>query len=210
MDIRLERYIDAALAEPSPAMAREISHAAGVPARPRLNAIDFLRGLVMIVMVLDHTRDFVGMRSVNPRDVHEPVLFLTRWITHFSALIFVFLAGTSAFLYGNRGRSSGELNRFLLTRGVWLVIVEMTLVRLGWTFSLSPDFLLFQVIWAISASMTALSGLVFLPRWSIGAFGLALVFGQNCSTESRPPISVRQDGSGCSCTNPACCIPPRA
>jgi uncharacterized membrane protein len=148
-------------------------------ARPRLDTLDFLRGLVMIVMVLDHARDFLGTSALNPRDVHEPVLFLTRWITHFCAPVFVFLAGVSAFLYGNRGRTTAELSGFLFTRGVWLVIVEVTLVRFAWTFSLAPDFILFQVIWVIGASMIVLAGLVFLPRLAVAAFALALIFGHN-------------------------------
>ena len=86
--------------------------------RPRLDGIDFLRGLVMAVMVLDHARDFFGGSSMNPRDVHDAGLFVTRWVTHFCAPIFVFLAGVSAFLYGNRGRTKPEVARFLLTREV--------------------------------------------------------------------------------------------
>jgi uncharacterized membrane protein len=151
----------------------------GVAARPRLDAIDFLRGLVMVVMVLDHARDFFGGSGFNPRDVHDPVLFLTRWITHFCAPVFVFLAGMSAFLYGNRGRSRAELATFLFTRGFWLVLIELTLVRLGWTFNLSYDFVIFQVIWVIGASMMLLAGLIFLPRWTIAAVALALIAGHN-------------------------------
>src|SRR5262245_8888529 len=83
--------------------------------RPRLDSIDLLRGLVMIVMALDHTRDFFAPSGMNPRDVAEPALFLTRWITHFCAPIFIFLAGVSAHLYGLRGRGTAELSRFLLT-----------------------------------------------------------------------------------------------
>jgi len=178
MDIALERHIESALPAEDP-MPAENEVAAAPHARPRLDGIDFLRGLVMVVMVLDHARDFLGVSSLNPRDVHEPVLFLTRWITHFCAPVFIFLAGMSAFLYAERGRTRAELGRFLLTRGIWLVIIEMTLVRFAWTFSLAPDFLLFQVIWAIGASMIVLSGLVFLPRSAIAAIGLVLVLGHN-------------------------------
>jgi uncharacterized membrane protein len=147
--------------------------------RPRLDAIDFVRGLVIVIMVLDHARDFLGGSALNPRDVHEPALFLTRWITHFCAPVFVFLAGVSAFLYGSRGRSTREVSWFLLTRGVWLVLIELTLVRLGWTFNLSYDFVIFQVIWAIGASMVVLSGLVFLRRWAIAALALLVIAGHN-------------------------------
>ena len=145
--------------------------AAAAQARVRLDSIDFLRGLVMILMVLDHTRDFVGTSAMNPRDVHEPVLFLTRWITHFCAPVFIFLAGASAFLYGTRGRSTRELSLYLFTRGLFLVVLEMTLVRLGWTFNLRYDFILLQVIWAIGASMVVLSALVHLPRRQSRASG---------------------------------------
>jgi uncharacterized membrane protein len=87
----------------------------------------------MAVMALDHTRDFFGSSDFNPRDVTEPALFLTRWITHFCAPTFIFLAGISAFLYG-RGKSTEELSRFLLIRGLWLILIDLTLIRFGWRF----------------------------------------------------------------------------
>jgi len=144
-------------------------------ARPRRDSIDLARGLVMVIMVLDHVRDFLGGSVVNPRDVGDSALFITRWITHFCAPTFVFLAGVSAFLFGHRGRSRGQISHFLLTRGLWLVVLELTVLRFAWTFSIWPDALNLQVIWAIGWSMVALSGLVFLPRWAIGAFGVVLI-----------------------------------
>jgi len=146
--------------------------------RSRLNSIDFLRGLVMIVMALDHTRDFFGAGGFNPRDVSEPTLFLTRWITHFCAPTFILLAGISAFLYGAERRTS-EVSRYLFTRGCWLVLIEFTVVRFGWTFSFKIDYLVLQVIFAIGVSMITLAALVHLPRWAIAAVGLVLIAGHN-------------------------------
>jgi uncharacterized membrane protein len=150
-----------------------------VAGRTRLDSIDLLRGLVMILMALDHTRDFFGTGGMNPRDVADPVLFLTRWITHYCAPIFIFLAGLSAYLYGARGRSIAEVSRFLLTRGFWLIVIEFTLVRLGWSFSLNLDFFVAQVIWVIGASMVVLAGLVWLPRWAIAVIALTMIAGHN-------------------------------
>lgn len=147
-----------------------------------MDGIDLLRGAVMVVMALDHCRDFVaaGGADMNPRDVNDPALFLTRWVTHFCAPVFVLLAGVSAYLYGSRGgRSTAEVARFLLTRGAWLILLELTVVRIGWTFSIRPDFIVLQVIWAIGASMIVLAGLIRLPRWAIVAFALTLIVGHN-------------------------------
>jgi uncharacterized membrane protein len=130
-------------------------------------------------MALDHTRDFFGASGPNPRDVADPALFLTRWITHYCAPVFIFLAGVSAYLYGARGRSTGEVSWFLLTRGLFLILVEFTIVRFGWTFNPGFSVLVAQVIWAIGASMVALAALIWLPRTAIAVFGLALIGGHN-------------------------------
>jgi uncharacterized membrane protein len=148
-------------------------------ARPRIDSIDLLRGLIMLLMALDHTRDFFGPSGMDVRNVADPGLFLTRWITHFCAPLFIFLAGTSAYLYGTRGRTVGEVSRFLLTRGLWLIVIEFTVVRLGWTFSFDLNFFVAQVIWAIGATMVALAALVYLPRWAIAAVALAMIGGHN-------------------------------
>src|SRR6476659_3235595 len=143
--------------------ARRSSLAAKSPsiagARPRLDSVDLLRGLVMAIMALDHTRDFFTASGWNPRDVADPALFLTRWITHFCAPTFMLLAGLAAHLYGARGRSIGETSRFLITRGFLLILLEFTLVRVAWTFSFGFDQLTAGVIWAIGASMIALAAL---------------------------------------------------
>ena len=117
-----------------------------VGTRPRLNAVDLLRGLVMALMALDHTRDFFAGSGWNPRDVTDPALFLTRWITHFCAPTFIFLAGLAAYLYGARGRSISEVSRFLVTRGLFLILLEFTVIRVGWTFSFGFDQLVAGVI----------------------------------------------------------------
>src|ERR1700681_250535 len=111
----------------------------------RIDSIDLLRGIVMVIMMRDHTRDFVhyGALSLNPLDLSQTdtLLFLTRWITHFCAPVFVFLAGTGAYLQFARGKSKRQLSRFLISRGLWLIVLQFTVVRLGAFFSLDPQFL---------------------------------------------------------------------
>jgi uncharacterized membrane protein len=153
------------------------------PARSgaRLESIDLVRGAVMVIMLLDHVREFVGTSRVNPTDLEHTTiaLFLTRWITHFCAPAFVFLAGTSAYLAGMRGKSRSELARFLFTRGLWLIVLEVTVVRFGLTFDPAFRFIPLTVIWVIGVSMVVLSGLIFLPTSAIAAFGIALIAGHN-------------------------------
>ena len=177
MSTRLERWNN--LSPPATLWPTSSSEAVPAASARRLDSIDLLRGLVMVLMALDHTRDFFAAGSFNPRDVAEPALFLTRWITHFCAPVFIFLAGAAAFLHGARGRSRGELARFPLTRGLWLVLLEVTVVRFAWTFSLFPDFVILQVIWVIGLAMIALAGLIYLPRWGIAAVALAMIAGHN-------------------------------
>lgn len=147
------------------------------PRAERLDAIDVLRGIVMVVMALDHVRDFFSASNHDPTDLSQTTtaLFLTRWVTHFCAPTFVFLAGASAFLYGRRGRTRREVSRFLFTRGLWLVFLEVTVVRFGWEFDLGYRLTTLQVIWAIGCSMILLSVLIYLPRGAILVFGLGLI-----------------------------------
>jgi len=148
--------------------------------RSRVDSIDLLRGIVMVIMMLDHTRDFVHNAALafDPLDPTRTnvALFFTRWITHFCAPTFVFLAGTGAYLQFARGKSKSELSRFLITRGLWLIVLEFTVVRLGCFFSVDLRFLaLLQVIWVIGVSMIVLSALIHLPQKAIAAFGLAMI-----------------------------------
>jgi len=146
--------------------------------RARIGSVDILRGLFMVIMALDHTRDFFSTTGFNPREVTDPLLFLTRWVTHFCAPTFILLAGLSAFLYG-RGKSLGELSRFLLVRGLWLILIDLTLIKFGWRFELDFYRLSAGVIFVIGASMLALSALIWLPRWAIASLALLMIAGHN-------------------------------
>lgn len=144
----------------------------------RLDFIDLLRGLVICLMVLDHTRDFVhyGALAADPLDLKSggPLLYMTRWITHLCAPTFVFLSGLSIFLQKQNGKTGWPLSRFLLTRGLWLVFLELTVVNFG--FDLKPGIFL-QVIWAIGVSMIFMAALVHLPRLAVLAIGAIIVGG---------------------------------
>jgi uncharacterized membrane protein len=157
-----------------------------VPAMPvkskRLHSIDLLRGTVMIIMALDHVRDYFHASAFlyDPTDLTrtDTPLFFTRWITHFCAPIFTFLAGTAAFLNGTK-KTKKELSYFLFTRGLWLVIAEVLIVTLGWTFNPQYPVLILQVIWALGVSMMVLAGMIFLPLTAILIIGLALIGAHN-------------------------------
>ena len=145
---------------------------------PRLESLDLLRGIIMVIMSLDHIRDYFTNFPVAPEDVQHtwPLLFFTRWITHFCAPLFFFLAGAGAYLSGVRGRSPANLRHFLWTRGLWLVALELSVIGIGWTFNLWGYG---GVIWALGWSMVLMSLIVRLPlRW-IALFGLLMIFGHN-------------------------------
>ncbi|TWO32664.1 DUF1624 domain-containing protein [Seonamhaeicola sediminis] len=148
----------------------------------RIQSIDILRGLVMILMALDHVRDFFyyGSFLKDPTDLETttPILFFTRFITHYCAPVFVFLAGTAAFLYGNNKRRP-QLFKFLITRGIWLVILEITVNNLLWKFDITYSRLILQVIWVIGVSMIVLSILIFLTKKWLLFIGLLITFGHN-------------------------------
>jgi len=145
----------------------------------RIAAVDVLRGLIMIVMALDHTRDFFSALDVSPTDPMQswPTLFFTRWITHLCAPGFVALAGTSVYLQRQRGRSKSQTAERLLTRGAWLIFLELAVVSPGIFFTYHFHFL--QVIYAIGGSMIILAGLQFLPTRWVAIYGLLVVFLHN-------------------------------
>src|SRR5213078_1021558 len=154
------------------------------PVRPRIDSVDLLRGIVMVILMLDHTRDFIhsGALLFDPLDLSKTTvwLFLTRWITHYCAPVFVFLAGTGAYLQLARGKSKRELSRFLITRGLWLIVLEVTIVRAAAFFNLDPRFLFFfQVIFVIGVSMIVLAALIHLPLKIVAGFGLLMVAAHN-------------------------------
>jgi len=142
-------------------------------AHERIRAIDLLRGLVIAAMALDHTRGFFQPAGVGPEDLTSTTLpfFLTRWITHFCAPVFVFLAGTAVALYSRR-RPTADALRFLVTRGLWLMVLEATWVSFSWFFGFDPTHL--GVLWAIGGSMVLLAAVVRLPPVAVGAIGLGL------------------------------------
>jgi len=148
------------------------------PSAHRLGAIDLLRGLVVALMALDHTRDFFAPMNFNPLDLNQssPAWFLTRWITHLCAPTFVLLAGLSAWLRGQR-HSRTDMSRYLLSRGAMLVLLELSWVSFSWQFGFET--LILQVIWAIGVAMMALGLLIWLPRWAVIAVAAGLILPHN-------------------------------
>ncbi len=148
----------------------------------RIVSIDLLRGIVMILMVLDHVRDYFHAYSYQfdalDLDHTSVPIFFTRWITHFCAPIFMFLAGISAWLYGAK-RNRKELSFFLFTRGLWLVFAELFIVTFGWTFDPFYHIYVLQVIWAFGICMMVLSVLIFLDRRLLLGIGILLIAGHN-------------------------------
>ena len=149
--------------------------------RQRFPAVDILRGLVMLLMALDHVRDFFTNAPFDPLDLVRttPALFMTRWVTHLCAPIFIFLAGISAQIMASRC-TRPELIRVLVTRGLWLVILEVTVVNFVWTFNFDySSGVYLQVIWTIGVSMILLAGLVYLPMRVVAFVSFAVIFGHN-------------------------------
>jgi uncharacterized membrane protein len=145
-------------------------------ARTRIASLDIVRGAVMVLMAIDHVRVYAGVPAGGP----TVGIFFTRWVTHFCAPAFIFLAGTAAYLYGQKVQSRGELAKFLVTRGLWLVLLELTLLRFGWTFNFDyANFTFAGVIWCIGWSMIVLAALAFLPTVAVATIGVAIIVGHN-------------------------------
>ncbi len=148
----------------------------------RILSLDLLKGLVMVIMALDHTRDYFHADSFffDPTDPLKTDVFtyFTRWITHYCAPAFSFLAGISAFLVGMR-KTKKELSKFLLSRGIWLIFIELTVVTFAWFFDVQFSVIVFGVIWVLGLSMVFLSGIVHLPLKVILWLSLIIIFGHN-------------------------------
>ncbi|MGB8583456.1 MAG: heparan-alpha-glucosaminide N-acetyltransferase domain-containing protein [Candidatus Sulfotelmatobacter sp.] len=155
--------------------------ASAVTKRVRIEAVDVVRGVIMILMALDHVRDFFGVPGVSPTDPATTTipLFFTRWITHFCAPVFFLLTGTGAYL-SLRKKTKRELSRFLFTRGLWLIFLEVVVVRcFGWQFNFDYHLTLLNVLWALGWAMITLSALVFLPASAVAAFGVMMIATHN-------------------------------
>lgn len=160
---------------------------------PRLESLDVLRGLVIAVMAIDHVRDYLSASAgiFDPTDLTRatPALFLTRWITHFCAPIFVFLAGLGSYLATQRGRTASQVSWFLLTRGLWLILLEVLVITpLGWSFQLDLALIRLQVIWVIGLSMILLSALCRFEATAVGLFGVAMIGAHNLLDGSKEPV----------------------
>ncbi|HEU5290382.1 MAG TPA: heparan-alpha-glucosaminide N-acetyltransferase domain-containing protein, partial [Cyclobacteriaceae bacterium] len=143
------------------------------PALSRIQSVDFVRGLVMVLMAIDHVRVYSGQPAGGP----EAGIFFTRWVTHFCAPAFVFLSGTSAYLYGQKLNDMKKLASYLLTRGLLLVVLELTVIRFFWTFNLDyASFTLAGVIWMLGWCMIIMTLLVRLKPKTIGIAGLVIIF----------------------------------
>jgi len=151
-------------------------------AKYRITSIDFLRGAIMIIMALDHVRDYLysGSFYFDPLDLEKTsgVLFFTRWITHFCAPIFMLLAGTSAYLSGLK-KTKGQLAAFLVKRGIWLVFLEIVVVNFGWNFNFRFPMVLLVTIWTLGLSMILMAALIYLPKRLILLLSLTIIAGHN-------------------------------
>ena len=164
-------------------MQATVASATPVRARvQRLDSVDLLRGLVMVIMALDHVRDFLhsGSQVYSPEDLSQTTgfLFFTRWITHFCAPVFVLLAGVGIYFTTKR-RGLGDASRFLIIRGLWLVFIELAIMNLAFAYNFSFSLFLLQVIWAIGWCMVLMAGLIWLPRNGLLAFAAVTILLHN-------------------------------
>jgi uncharacterized membrane protein len=182
---------------PQPSPAERFGREAAFPlaGSKRIVSLDIVRGIAMVLMAIDHVRVYSGLPAGGP----TPGIFFTRWVTNFSAPVFVFLAGTGAYLYATR--TGGVVNRralapWLLTRGAWLILLELTVLRFAWTFNFDyAHFVMAGVLWTIGWSMIALAGLIYLPVPAITAIGLVIVAGHNLVDPFRQAITQSLSGS---------------
>ena len=168
-----------------------VAVAAAKPVRVRIQSVDIIRGAVMVLMALDHVRLYLTYAQFEPTNLSRTTVwyFFARWITHFCAPAFVFLAGTGAFLHGERLATPRALSMFLLTRGAWLVLIEVTVMRFAWTFNFDySHYMLAGVIWMIGWCMILLAGLVHLPLRAIAALGILIIAGHNIIDPYMPAI----------------------
>ena len=152
-----------------------------VSKRVRIESVDVVRGVIMIIMALDHVREVFSNAGFDPTDLARTSvsLFFTRWITHFCAPVFFLLTGTGAYL-SLRKQSQSQLSRFLFTRGLWLIFLELVVVRcLGWQFNFDYRLTLLIVLWALGWSMIVLSALIYMPVSWVTAFGVVMITGHN-------------------------------
>src|ERR1017187_4398632 len=166
-----------------------------MPPKSRVRSVDALRGLVMIVMALDHLRESYhsGAMSLQPEDLTRTTaaLFFTRWITHFCAPVFIVTTGLGAFLWLSRGRTRSQLSRFLWTRGLWLVVLELTVFRFAMFFSLTSGVVMLLVLWALGWSMIALGFLAHLPVRVLAVLSILVIVLHNLAD----PVQASQFGS---------------
>lgn len=178
-------------------MAASPIPAQSVPA-PRIQSVDALRGAIMMLMAIDHIRDYVARSAQQflPTDLTRttPAIFFTRWITHFCAPVFMLTAGLGAYLWMTRGHhSKGELSRLLVSRGVWLIVLEVTVLRLilvsQVSFTRNPVILM--ILWAIGLSMVALAGLIYLPMPALMGISIAIIAAQSTRSCFGPALWTR-------------------
>jgi uncharacterized membrane protein len=166
----------------------------GTAARHRVVAVDALRGFVMVIMALDHVREFFHAAALQfqPEDVTRTTaaIFFTRWITHICAPTFMFTAGIGAYFWLGQGRSRGELSKFLAKRGLWLILLELTVLRLAFNFSLTEGPVILTILWALGASMVVLALLIHLPARTLAIVSILVIALHNLAD----PISAAKLG----------------